>query len=70
MSDSFYLHHLNSNYQEQTIGGFQYVSKFSFKVNASSSNSIIFYKNDPTQYYTYPIVNNNSIIQVSVQKAN
>jgi len=70
MTDSLYLHHLNSNYQEQTIGGFQYVSKFSFKVNASSSNSIIFYKNDPTQDYTYPIVNNNSIIQVSVQKAN
>ncbi len=70
MTDSLYLHRLSTNYQEQTIGGFQYVSKFSFKVNASSSNSIIFYKDDVTQNYTYPIVNNSSIIQVSVQKAN
>ena len=70
MTDSLYIHRLNSNYQEQTINGFQYVSKFSFKVNASSSNAIIFYKDDPTQNYTYPIVNNSSIITVSVQKAN
>ena len=70
MTNSLYLKRLNTNYQEQTIGGFQYVSQFSFKVNASSSNSIIFYKDDITQNYTYPIVNNSSIIQVSVQKAN
>lgn len=70
MTDSLYLHHLNTNYQETTIDGFQYVSRFSFKVNAASSNSIIFYKNDPTQNYTYPVVNNNSIITVSVVTAN
>ena len=70
MTDTLYLKHLSTNYQEQTIGGYQYVSKFSFKVNASSSNSIIFYKDDPTDNFTYPIVNNSSIITVSVQKAN
>ena len=70
MTNKLYLHRLSSNYQEVTIGGFQYVSKFSFKVNASSSSSIIFYKDDITKNYTYPIVNNDSIITVSVVKAN
>ncbi len=70
MTDRLYLRKLPTNYQEQTIDGYQYVSKFSFKVNASSSNTIIFYKDDVTQNYTYPIVNNSSIITVTVQKAN
>ena len=70
MTNDLYLHRLQSPYQEQTIGGHQYVSKFAFKVNASSSSEIIFYKDDITQNYTYPIVNNQSIIQVSVTKAN
>jgi len=70
MTDSSFLRHLNTNYQEQTINGYRYVSKFSFKVNASSSNAIIFYKEDVTQNYTYPIVNPSSIISVSVRKAN
>ncbi len=70
MTNDLYLHRLSTNYQEQTINGYQYVSKFSFKVNASSSNEIIFYKNDMTQNYTYPIVNPTSVIQVSVNKAN
>lgn len=70
MTNDLFLHRLNTNYQEQTINGHQYVSKFSFKVNASSSNEIIFYKDDITQNYTYPIVNPTSIIQVSVNKAN
>ena len=70
LTNKLYLHRLSSNYQEVTIGGFQYVSKFSFKVNASSSSSIIFYKDDITKNYTYPIVNNDSIITVSVVKAN
>ena len=70
MTDNLFLHRLSTNYQETTINGYQYVSKFSFKVNAASNNAIIFYKENITQNYTYPIVNNNSIIQVSVQKAN
>ena len=70
MTDRLYLSRLSTDYQELTIGGHQYVSKFSFKVNASSSNSIIFYKDDITQNYTYPIVNNNSIITVTVNLAN
>lgn len=70
MTNSLYLNRLPTNYQTQTINGFSYVSKFSFKVNASSSSSILFYKDDISNNYTYPIVNNSSIITVSVTKAN
>ncbi len=69
MTNSLYLNRLNTNYQETTIGGYQYVSRFSFKVNAASSSSIIFYKDDLTQNYTYPITNNTSVITVSVVTA-
>ena len=70
MTDSLFLRHLSTNYREDTIDGYRYVSKFSFKVNAASSNTIIFYKDDITRNYTYPVVNNSSIITVSVVTAN
>ena len=70
MSDINYVNRLTSNYEEQTINGFQYVSKFSFKVDASSSSSVLFYKDVVSKNYTYPIVNPNSVVQVSVKKAN
>ena len=69
MTDLNYIHHLPTNYQEQTINGFQYVKQFSFKIPASSSTSVLFYKNDVSQNYTYPVVNQTSIVQVSVNKA-
>ena len=61
---------MSTNYYEETIDGYQWVSGFSFKLNASSSSSINFYKDDITENYTYPIVNNTPIIQVTVQLAN
>ena len=70
MSNKYFINRLSTGYTEQTINGNQWVSGFSFKVNASSSSAINFYKDDITQNYTYPIVNNSSIIQVSVQLAN
>ena len=70
MTDSSFRNRLSTNYQEEAIDGYMYVSKFSFKVPASSNTSIIFYKDDITQDYTYPLVNDNSIIEVSVVKAN
>ena len=70
MSNKYFIRRLSSNYYEETIDGYQWVSGFSFKVNASSSSAINFYKNDITQNYTYPIVNDTSIINVTVQLAN
>lgn len=70
MTNDAYLHRLSSNYYETTIDNYQWVSGFSFKINASSSSSILFYKNDITKNYTYPIVNDTPIINVSVQLVN
>ena len=69
MTNDLYIHRLSSNYETEEINNYTYVKKFSFKVNPSSSSSIIFYKDDMSEDYTYPIVNNNSIINVTVQKA-
>ena len=70
MSNKYFINRLSSNYYEETIDGYQWVSGFSFKMNASSSSAINFYKNDITHNYTYPIVNDTSAIQVTVQLAN
>lgn len=70
MTNDSYLHRLSSDYEEVTIDGYKWVSKFSFKINASSSNTILFYKDDVKKNYTYPIVNSSSIIKVSVKLAN
>lgn len=69
MTDKTFLERLPNNYETTTINGHNYVSKFSFKVDASSSKSIIFYKDDISKNYTYPIVSKDSIIKVSVTTA-
>ena len=53
------------NITTQVINGYNYVNSISFKIDALSSKMIKFYKIDTTQNYTYPIVNNSSIIGVS-----
>lgn len=70
MSNKYYLARLPGDYQEQTYGGYQWVSGFSFKMNASSSASIMFYKNDISRDYTYPGVNSTSVINVVPSLAN
>ena len=58
---------LPTNYVETTINGNNYVSKYSFKVDAATNKKVIFYKQNPSLNYTYPITNNTSIVNVSVQ---
>lgn len=70
MTDRLYLDRFSDNYQTQKVNGYDYVSKFSFALSASSSKTIKFYKDDMTKDYTYPIVNDSSIIDVSVKTAN
>ena len=58
--------YLNSTYSEtEVINNYNYVNLFSFKIDALSSKTIKFYKIDTTRNYTYPITNQNSIINVS-----
>lgn len=69
MSNKKYINRINDDTFEEVEldDGFLWVQKFSFKMNASSTASIIFYKDDVTEDFTYPIVNDESIIQVDVK---
>lgn len=53
------------NYTTINIGGNNYINSITFNVDAISSAQIKFYKIDATRNYTYPIVNNSSIIMFS-----
>ena len=65
-TDESIKNRLSTGYQETTINGNNYVSKYTFKVDAATNKKIIFYKNNPSLDYTYPITNPNSIVTVDV----
>lgn len=60
----------NENYSKATnvetvvIDNKSYINKLTVKIDAISSMDFRFYKTDTSQDYTYPEVNNNSIIEV------
>lgn len=66
MTDTNYKNRLSKE-STTIVGNKQYVSGFSFKVNATSSEKIKFYKNDITKNYTYPIINDISEVKVNVK---
>ncbi len=55
-----------ATYTNTTINGIDYISTLSYKIDPVSTLGIKFYKADVSQNYTYPIVNNSSIISVSI----
>ncbi len=55
-----------STYQNQTIDNTSYINQLSFSINPVSTTAIKFYKKDTTKDYSYPIVNDNSIIGVNI----
>lgn len=61
----------SQDYQEaesvtrQTINNHEYIKSISFKIDVLSSKQIKFYKIDTTKDYTYPNINNNSIVSVT-----
>ncbi len=61
MTSPAYLKKTNETYT--TINNNQYVNSITFKVDAISSEVVKFYKNDTKKDYTYPIVNQTSIIE-------
>lgn len=63
MTANAYLKRIG-NVTTTNVNGYRYVSSFTFKVGATTSEKIIFYKADRTFDYTYPIVNETSIIDV------
>lgn len=69
MTTNSYLHRIPNSEVFINYDGFNYVSKYVFKLDASSSEKILFYKNDMTKDYTYPITNSSSIIGIDVEMA-
>ena len=69
MTNTNYLHRIPNSEKTEVINNFNYVNEFSFKMDASSSAKVMFYKDDPSQDYTYPIINDTSIINVTVETA-
>ena len=63
MTSSVYLKSFNR--EMIAIDGFNYINKISFKIDALSSEVVRFYKKDASLNYTYPFINDVSIIDVS-----
>lgn len=51
----------------QNVSGVDYINSITFNVDATSSNTIRFYKFDKTENYTYPIITPTSVINFSVE---
>lgn len=62
MTNTSYLNNISSGVE--AIGGYNYLNKFSFKIDAISSVIIKFYKIDTTNNYTYNGIGN-SIVKVT-----
>lgn len=69
MTNTNYLHRQPNSETEEEIEGYSYVNGFSFKMDASSSEKVMFYKKDPKDNFTYPITNETPIVTVTVQTA-
>lgn len=69
MTNKNYVHRIPNSENTENVNGYAYINEFSFKMDASSSEKIMFYKQNPKENYTYPIINEKSIITVSVKTA-
>ena len=63
MTSSAYLNAYNVSITK--IDGYDYVNGISFKMDSESSETIKFYKADTDKDYSYPIVNDRSVIEFS-----
>lgn len=66
MTSNSYLHRVLGSESFTKLNGYNYVSKYTFKLEASASEKILFYKKDLSKNYTYPIVTSSPIIDISV----
>lgn len=55
-----------ATYTTRNIGGVEYINTMTFKIDPSSTLALKFYKDNVNSNYTYPIVNNISIVSVNV----
>lgn len=64
-TDKNYLNAKNVEYIN--FNGYNYINKIVLEVDAVSSENIRFYKVDKTKDYTYPIINEDSIVKVEIK---
>lgn len=57
----------SATFQHTMINGVNYISSLTFKVDSQSSTEVRFYKKNVSQNYTYPFVNQNSVITFTAQ---
>lgn len=70
MTATSYLHMIPNTIVDTTLSdNYKYVSSYTFKLVATATEKILFYKDDLTKDYTYPIVNDTSIITVDTELA-
>ena len=69
MTANSYLHRLSNSQKLVAVSGYNYVYEYQFKVPATSSEKILFYKTDNKQDYSYPNNSNTSVVKVSVKQA-
>lgn len=64
-TDKNYLKAVDEDYR--SLDGYTYLDTITIEVDALSSKNIRFYKKDKTKDYTYPIVNDKSVITVNIK---
>ncbi len=69
MTNTSYIHRVPNSETTQPIDGYQYVNGYTIKIPAASSEQVLFYKKNRNNDYTYPIVNQTSIVDLNVSLA-
>lgn len=70
MTAKSYLHMIPNTEVDTTLSdNYKYVKSYTFKLDATATEKILFYKDDIKKDYTYPIVNDSSIITVEANLA-
>lgn len=69
MTNTSYIHRVPNSETTQPIAGYQYVNGYTIKIPAASSEQVLFYKKNRNNDYTYPIVNQTSIVDLNVSLA-
>ena len=69
MTNNSYIHRIPNSQTTVDVNGYSYVNSYKFKIDATSSEKVIFYKANPSENYTYPLVNTTSVIDVDEELA-
>ncbi len=69
MTTISYLNRLSNSEKNTNVSGYNYIYEYKFKIPATSSEKIIFYKSNYVLDYSYPNINNSSAVKVNVRLA-